>query len=358
MTAPIRISADVDRPDRILGPFTGRQVLILATVGALLYAGYLLTRAFLPLLVFALAALPIAALAVALALGQRDGISLDRLALAALRQALRPRHRVAAPEGIPAVPAWLAQHATHSTSTQGVSPAPLELPVQAVTDTGVIDLGADGLAVLAVCSTVNFALRTAAEQQALVAVFARFLNSLTAPVQLLVRAQRLDLSTQIAELQTAAPRLPHPALEQAACEHADYLTQLARTTDLLRRQVLLVLREPLHRGTTPGRSLLARFGRAQGGQDEGARRAAEMRLVQRIQEAAALLAPAGITVAPLEPGATASVLAGVCDPDSLIPPGTVLAAADEVIITAPADGWNPAAFGTPPHTEDTGGDRR
>jgi len=56
-----------------------------------------------------------------------------------------------------------------------------------------------GLAVIATCSTVNFALRTPGEQEALVAGFGRYLHSLTAPVQILVRTERLDLSGQIAE---------------------------------------------------------------------------------------------------------------------------------------------------------------
>ena len=63
--------------------------------------------------------------------------------------------------------------------------------------------------------------------------------------QVLVRTERLDLTTQIAELRERAGGLPHPALEAAAVEHADYLVQLGRQSDLLRRQVLLVLREPL-----------------------------------------------------------------------------------------------------------------
>ena len=112
-----------------------------------------------------------------------------------------------------------------------------------------IDLGGDGVAVVAVCSTVNFALRTPAEQESLVAAFGRYLHSLTAPVQILIRAERLDLSAQIAELRQRARALPHPALEAAAREHADYLAPARpEHADLLRRQVLLVLREPLAHG--------------------------------------------------------------------------------------------------------------
>ena len=116
-------------------------------------------------------------------------------------------------------------------------------------DLGVIDLGSDGLAVIAVASTVTFALRTPAEQEALVAGFGRYLHSLTAPVQVLIRTQRLDLSGQITDLLTGAAGLPDPGLTRLAHDHAGFLADLAARTELLRRQVLLVWREP----TTPHR---------------------------------------------------------------------------------------------------------
>jgi hypothetical protein len=207
---------------------------------------------------------------------------------------------------------------------------------------------AQGLALVAVCSTVNFALRTPAEQESLIAGFGRYLHSLTAPVQVLVRAQRLDLSGQIAQLHSCAGGLAHPALEQAAREHATYLAHLAQTNDLLRRQVLLVLREPL--GTTSGdglgeaspvTTLLARTRRAHGHADEAARQATETRLTRRLREATDLLRPAGITVTALDAGQATAVLASSCNPDSLIPPTAGLASADAVITTTPSDEEDP-----------------
>jgi hypothetical protein len=193
---------------------------------------------------------------------------------------------------------------------------------------------------------VNFALRTPNEQEALVASFGRFLHSLTAPVQVLVRTERLDLSTQIAELRERAGGLPHPALETAAVEHADYLVQLGEQSELLRRQVLLVLREPLGvaaptdglGGPGPLAVLSAMVGKrrtqAGGHVAAGARRAAESRLVRRLGEAIELLSPAGIVVAPLDAGQATAVLASACNPDSLLPPSAELAGADEVITTS------------------------
>lgn len=358
----VRIPADVDREDRVLGPLTARQLLILGVTGIGLYGAYTATRAFLPLAAFLIAAIPIGAVAAFLALGQRDGITLDRLALAALRQRISPQHRVAAPEGIRPAPEWI----THHIATGGLDkdtgkdrqravPAELRLPAEAITNTGVIDLGKDGLAVVAACSTINFGLRTPAEQESLVASFGRYLHSLTAPVQVLVRAERLDLSGQIAELRDHAGGLPHPALEQAAREHAEYLDQLGRATDLLRRQVLLIVREPLHNpgptdglgGVSPLAALIAKRKATKQAElaDDATHRAAEARLVRRLSEAVELLAPSGIIVTPLDAGQATAVLAAACNPDSLIPPSSGLAGSDEVITTAPDDGWDENAFG-------------
>lgn len=359
MTQPVRIPADVDREDRVLANLTARQLAILAVTGIVLYGGWTLTRGAIPLPFFLIFAVPIGVTAAVLALGQRDGISLDRLLAAAIRQRLQPRHRVAAPEGVRPAPEWLTSQVTASSATgdTGISPAALRLPAEGVTEAGVVDLGSDGVAVVAVASTVNFALRTPGEQEALVASFGRYLHSLTAPVQVLVRAERLDLSGQIADLRAAASGLPHPMLEAAAREHADYLDQLRRSTDLLRRQVLLVLREPLRMagptdglgGASPLAALRARRERARtAGVTDGARRAAETRLVRRLGEAAELLSPAGITITPLDAGQATAVLAAACNPNSLIPPSAGLAGADDVITTAASDPFDdqPAAAPT------------
>ncbi|MET8757513.1 PrgI family protein [Lentzea sp. NPDC004782] len=380
MSQPVRIPADVDREDRVIGPLTARQLLILAVAGIVLYGSYTLTREFVPLVAFLVVAIPIGVIAAFLALGQRDGIPLDQLVLAALRQRMSPQHRVAAPEGIRPVPEWLESQVANTSgdgrakrkdsagstdaAASTVSPAALRLPAEAVSDTGVIDLGKDGVAVVAVCSTINFGLRTPAEQESLVTSFGRYLHSLTAPVQVLVRAERLDLSGQIAELREQAGGLPHPALERAAREHAEYLDQLGRATDLLRRQVLLVLREPLLAtgpvdglgGASPLAALTVKRRTAKQASlvDDAIRRAAEARLVRRLGEAVELLSPSGIVVTPLDAGQATAVLAAACNPDSVIPPNSGLAGSDEVITTAPDESWDAGAFGRAAFSADDG----
>lgn len=160
-----------------------------------------------------------------------------------------------------------------------------------------IGLGDGGAAVAAAVSTVNLALRTPAEQDALTAAYGRWLNSLTGPVQILIRARYADLSAAVADLEDTAPALPDPALEAAALDHATFLTELAGGRDLLTRQVLLITREPRRAGP----------GTARGG-------AGGMRAAQRTAEAARLLAAADLTVSALDGGQVTALLTAAADP--------------------------------------------
>jgi hypothetical protein len=251
----VPIPSDVERPDKILAGLTARQVAIATVAVAVIWAGFQATRHVLPLPAFAALASPVGLTATALVIGERDGLPLDRLLLAAWRQRRAPRRLVVAPEGVPAPPAWASVP-----GPPAPPPAVLAPLWQHIAPDGVIGLGSAGAAAVAAVSTVNFALRSPDEQDALAAAYGRWLNSLTGPIQVLVRAGRADLSGAVAALRDAAPGLPHPALEQAALEHAAFLENLAAERDVLTRQALLVLREPGHGtgrpgGTTAGRAL-------------------------------------------------------------------------------------------------------
>ncbi|TGA86780.1 PrgI family protein [Streptomyces sp. MZ04] len=284
---PAKIPADVAKSDQVLGPLTARQTAILATAALLLYGGYWASRSFMAPLAYLVLVAPVAVVVTVAAVGRRDGIGMDQLLLAAARFHRTPKRRVPAPEGVPPLPAvtpapWKAQASR--------PPAPLHLPCRSIAPTGMLDLAADGQAALAACSTLNFHLRTGGEQQALTAAFARWLNSLTGPTQILVRAHRLDATPLIDEVAQTAPALPHPALERAALAHAAFLGDLAAERDLLTRHVLLVAREP-----TPS----------------GAARAGH-----RIAEATRALEAAEITVSALDADTTAETLRLAADPDA------------------------------------------
>ncbi|PGH46834.1 PrgI family protein [Streptomyces sp. Ru87] len=288
-----RIPADISRPDRLLGPFTARQTAVLAVAGLVLYGGWWAARSLMAPLTYLVMVIPLAGAVAALALGQREGIGLDRFVLAALVHARSPKRRVHAPEGVPPLPAAVPRAWGEAA---GPPPAAMRMPCDGLTRQGVLDLGAEGKAALAQCSTVNFELRSAGEQQGLAAGFARWLNSLTGPTQLLVRCHRIDLAPLADALHLGAAGLPYPALERAARAHADFLTALPGGDNLLGRQVLLAAREEAP----------ARAGRP--GTGEG-------RVLQRLEEAARALSPAEIAVTPLDAEQSSQLLRAACNPD-------------------------------------------
>ena len=301
-TDRVQITADVDRPDKILLGLTARQLAILAIPALGLWAGYALARHHLPLAVFAALGAPIVLGALVLALGRRDGVGLDRLVAMAARQQMAPRRAVPAPDGVTPAPAWAGPDRSRP-------PAPLRLPPQGVGDDGVVDLGAEGTALVCAAQTVSFSLRTPAEQRGLVVAFGRYLNSLAAPVQVLVRSEPVDLGSEVAELRAEAGGLPHPALEAAALAHAGFLEELAASRDLLARRVLVVLRDRAGGPDAPGR------------------------LRRRAADAAAALAPAGVVLLVLDGPGALGVLCGALDPWA--PPRPAGLASPGAVITGP-----------------------
>ena len=104
----VPIPSDVERPDKILAGLTARQVAIAAVAAAVIWAGFQATRHVMPLPAFAALASPAGLAAVALVIGERDGLPLDRLLMAAWRHGAPRAAWSPPPEGIPARPAWTA----------------------------------------------------------------------------------------------------------------------------------------------------------------------------------------------------------------------------------------------------------
>ncbi|GAA2779101.1 PrgI family protein [Crossiella cryophila] len=287
----VPVPADIDRPDRIAFGLTARQLAVLGSVAVGLWGLYEATADLLPLGVFLTVAVPLTGIAIVAVVGRRNGQGFDQLLWAILRHHRGPQRLVPAQavpgQRVPDAPSWVQCRA-------GALPSPLRLPVTAISPEGVLDLGKDGQVVQCTCSGVNFGLRTHGEQRVLVAGFARWLHSLTGPVQIVVRADRLNLDPAVATLREIAPSLPHPALEDACHAHAAFLEELAGSRDLLRRQILLVLATP-DAGTRG----------SPGGQQAVLRQAALARQ---------LLATAEVRVRPLDGADVQRVLATATDP--------------------------------------------
>ena len=72
--------------------------------------------------------------------------------------------------------------------------------------------------------------------EALMAGFATFLNGLSYPIQMLVRATPVDLSPYVAALEERGRQLPQGQLADLAHDHAVFVQSLARQRTLLERR--------------------------------------------------------------------------------------------------------------------------
>jgi hypothetical protein len=154
--------------DRLAWGLTARQLVILALTAVLCYGMYAAAASVLPVPIAAALAAPVAFLGGALALGRRDGLSGDRLALAAAWHLTQSPRRVSAPDGLPDA---LAE----APSQAGVSL--LRVPVKAILQSGVVEL-ADGTSVLLLsASGTSWALRSEEEQAALAEAYGKWLTA-------------------------------------------------------------------------------------------------------------------------------------------------------------------------------------
>src|SRR2546430_291725 len=308
-----RVPANVERQDSILFGFTFRQVVILTIAGLIIYAAWTALARVVHPLAFLIGAIPLAGFAFVLAVGRRDGISLDAWLAHAIRHRRAPHRLVPTGDAIGPAPAWV-QTTTGRGDTLPL-PAPLRLPAKGITADGLVDLGPDGTTALVAASTVAFGLRTPGEQNGLVAGFGRWLNSLDAPVQILVRAERVDLTTVADRIHHHAPNLPHPALEEAALSHAAFLDDLAAQRELLHRQVTIAVRDRRGAGHT----------------------------IHRAAEAVRALAACEVTASVLDAPNAAATLAGCLDPSAPSPP--VGLAPDGAVIHATSDAGGTSGAG-------------
>jgi hypothetical protein len=280
----VRLPADVELEDRLAFGLTFRQLAVLGLAALPAYGVFTLASALAPLPLAAAAAATLALAGALLALGRRDGLPADRLALIAARFLSRPRRRVPAPEGIPApLPGAPKRPAL----------APLDLPVRTVLRSGLVELTDGTFCLLLRASSTSFALRSEEEQAALVEAFGRFLNSVADPLEVVIVSEPVDLDARAEALERAALELPNAALRRAALGHARFLSQLASGEEVRRREILLVL--------------------ATGARE---RQAAQTALERRAAEAIELLRAAGVELRLLHGEEAANRLAR-----SLAPPG-------------------------------------
>jgi hypothetical protein len=114
------------------------------------------------------------------------------------------------------------------------------LPLDDVID-GVLCLrGGDYRAVIE-AQSVNFALKAETEREAIMAGYRAFLNSLSYPIQVIVRVLPTDVEGYLAGLRERLGGGTSEALRRLALDHEGFVRKLARDRTLLERRFYVVV---------------------------------------------------------------------------------------------------------------------
>lgn len=130
------------------------------------------------------------------------------------------------------------------------APSQKHIPVADITED--IVLYKDGGAAIVLESTsLNFGLLSEKEQQAVIAAYAALLNSLSFPIQIVVRSQRKDISTYINRLDEAKEKIQNEKLASLMDSYKNFISETIKKKNVLGKRFYIVIPfSPLELGVT------------------------------------------------------------------------------------------------------------
>lgn len=90
-------------------------------------------------------------------------------------------------------------------------------------------------------TSVNFDLLSETEQDAMIASYGQFLNSLSFSVQVLIRSKKMDISTYLESLAEAESKQTNPYLKEKIKSYRRYIEELISKNEVLDKRFYLVV---------------------------------------------------------------------------------------------------------------------
>lgn len=90
-------------------------------------------------------------------------------------------------------------------------------------------------------SSINFALKSEDEQNAIISAYVGFLNSLDSPIQILIQSRQLDLEAYINYLKESEIKQTNDLLKMQMAEYRGYITELVQMNDIMTKRFYVVV---------------------------------------------------------------------------------------------------------------------
>lgn len=92
-----------------------------------------------------------------------------------------------------------------------------------------------------IVSSINFALKSNDEQQAIISAYMQFLNSLTFPLQIVVQSRKMDISKYLTKLQKVEKEQTNDLLRMQIADYRKYIGELVEIGDIMSKRFYVVV---------------------------------------------------------------------------------------------------------------------
>lgn len=98
---------------------------------------------------------------------------------------------------------------------------------------GVVITKTGELRAILMVTSINFALKSEQEQNAIIFAYQNFLNSLHFPIQILMQSKKLDLGSYLAQLKAASGRQTNELLKVQTIDYIDFVQRLINIANIM-----------------------------------------------------------------------------------------------------------------------------
>ncbi|KKS65829.1 MAG: hypothetical protein UV40_C0025G0005 [Parcubacteria group bacterium GW2011_GWA1_42_7] len=178
------------------------------------------------------------------------------------------------------------------------APIQQKIDIEEIKD-GIIYLKNGGMRAILLTSSINFALKSSDEQDALIFKYQSLLNSLDFPLQISVISRRIDLSSYLAVLEQKKREQPNELLKIQIDEYMDFIKNLVQISNIISQSFLVVI--PLSPMENKEQNIMEKIGLTKKKSDfqEKTREELKDQIWQRADFVISGLAGIGIKAAPL-----------------------------------------------------------
>ncbi|MDO8648907.1 MAG: hypothetical protein Q7R81_03925 [Candidatus Peregrinibacteria bacterium] len=98
-----------------------------------------------------------------------------------------------------------------------------------------------GMRAILLVEAINFNLKSEAEQQGIIAGYQSFVNTLTFPIQIVIRSARLNIDPYLSQLRTIASMQQNELLRNQTVAYASFVEHLVDVADIMQKHFYIVV---------------------------------------------------------------------------------------------------------------------